>query len=182
MVLKEASQQTSEKSSHSQSLLSAIPPRISSLRFPPYQIYQPYNPCTTIKTDKNLILFPQCKWHCEILSRCKILRKGDSKSAVVHLYKQNTSLYVTMKMNGKDFHTIIRTSGEWGWRKEAGWSPQKRKIIKLFVHPRGASTLKEQVELDNLRGKKAEKSFLIFPSLLKPLYSIIYPFLLILTP
>lgn len=73
-----------------------------------------------------------------------------------------------MKMNGIDFHTIIRTSGEWGWKREVGWSPQKRKIIKLFVHPRGASTLKEQVELDNLRGKKAEKSFLIFLFLLKP--------------
>jgi len=87
-----------------------------------------------------------------------------------------------MKMNGKDFHTIIRIGGEWGWRREVGWSPQNRKIIKLFVHPRGTSTLKEQVELDNLRGKKGEKSFLIFSFLLKPLYSISFQFLFILTP
>lgn len=84
MVLKEASQQISEKPSCSQSLLSAIPPHTSSLHFPPYQIYHPNNPCTSIKTDKNLILFPQCTWHCEILSGCKIFRKGDRKIALVH--------------------------------------------------------------------------------------------------
>lgn len=51
------------KPSHSQSLLSAIPPGnlFPPLPPPPKIKVQPNNPCTSIKTDENLILSPQCK-------------------------------------------------------------------------------------------------------------------------
>lgn len=75
-------------------------------------------------------------------------------------------------MNGIDFHTIIRTSERVGMEEE--WDgAHRRKIIKLFVHPRGASK-QEQIGWTTSRAK-GEKSCAIFPFCQPYIQSVTHP-------
>ena len=170
MVLKEASQQISKKSSHSQSLLSAIPPHTSSLHFPPYQIYHPNNPCTSIKTDKNLILFPQCTWHCEILSGCKIFRKGDRKIALVHCINRTLLCMWLWRWMEK----IFTPSSEQVANRDG--AHRRGRLQNYLPIQEGPACLMNKRSWTTSGAKRHKSHSWLFSFLLKPLYSISYQF------